>query len=399
EAPVEQCHVISGRVLSEWKKAPVEGATINLLAPRIGAALVGITDKDGHFDITMDNMPEGTRCVLQAINKKGGKEMNVEIEPDLAAASYASGTPVAEDYNSWESMRSGEDRRVTVAGGERTLLLSELEVKAQRKAPPEDVFEMLASQTKRAEDFEKSHITSLEQYLRTLASVVVRNGNVYSVRGAKQDKVGFFIDGTYIQTTQDMIAEDGDNMIAKSSGVRVRGAVQQQHLSRDNLYATGGALSADEYLNMVSSSESMIKVVEGMVPFSSIGRIDFFHSSNAVILGGARTYGGAIYITTKNGMDAIKDAAKNYYLHLFTPLGYQKPVEFYSPQYDKGMPEDEIDMRNTVYWNPAVEVTEEGKSEFSFWTNSISGTTYTIKVEGVNDAGELIHKVTKMKIK
>ncbi len=136
-----------------------------------------------------------------------------------------------------------------------------------------------------------------------------------------------------------------------------------------------------------------------MVPFSSIGRIDFFHSSNAVILGGARTYGGAIYITTKNGMDAIKDAAKNYYLHLFTPLGYQKPVEFYSPQYDKGMPEDEIDMRNTVYWNPAVEVKAEGKSEFSFWTNSVSGTTYTIKVEGVNDAGELIHKSTKMKIK
>ncbi|MBQ0114409.1 MAG: hypothetical protein KBT10_00830, partial [Bacteroidales bacterium] len=336
EAPVEQCHVISGRVLSEWKKAPVEGATINLLAPKVGAALVGITDKDGHFDITVDNMPEDTRCVLQAINKKGGKEMNVEIEPDLAAAKYGTAAPVAEGSGSWESMRSGEDKRITLTGGERTLLLSELEVKAQQKAPPEDVFEMLASQTKRAEDFEKSHITSLEQYLRTLASVVVRNGNVYSVRGAKQDKVAFFIDGIYIQTTQDMIAEYGEKTIAETVGTEVRGAFPKQ-LSRERWFATGGLLTAEEYINMVSGSESMIKIIEEMVPFSSIGRIDFFQSSNAVILGGARTYGGAIYITTKTGMDGIKDAAKNYYLHLFTPLGYQKPVEFYSPQYDKGM--------------------------------------------------------------
>lgn len=44
-------------------------------------------------------------------------------------------------------------------------------------------------------------------------------------------------------------------------------------------------------------------------------------------------------ITTKDGK-GIKD--KNWTLKTLTPLGYQKPVEFYSPKYDADGSYDEV---------------------------------------------------------
>ena len=59
--------------------------------------------------------------------------------------------------------------------------------------------------------------------------------------------------------------------------------------------------------------------------------IDVFKGASAAMFG-VRGFGGVINITTKQGIDVRK--YEEYNLTVFTPLGYQKPVEFYSPKYE-----------------------------------------------------------------
>lgn len=74
------------------------------------------------------------------------------------------------------------------------------------------------------------------------------------------------------------------------------------------------------------------------------------------------------------------------------PLGYQTPVEFYSPQYDT--PElkyDRVaDLRSTIYWKPNLEADIDGNASVSFYTADAK-TTYSVVVEGFTNEKKLIY--------
>ena len=65
------------------------------------------------------------------------------------------------------------------------------------------------------------------------------------------------------------------------------------------------------------------------------------------------------------------------------PLGWQKPVKFYSPRYDtpEGLKKKGADNRITLYWNPAVKLDENGEATISFYTSD-SDSNYRVEVEG-----------------
>lgn len=75
------------------------------------------------------------------------------------------------------------------------------------------------------------------------------------------------------------------------------------------------------------------------------------------------------------------------------PLGYQLPVEFYSPQYDtiqkKGSPVP--DLRTTLFWKPDVKTDTNGHATFTFYTSD-NADKLSIIVEGITDKGEMIHE-------
>jgi uncharacterized protein YfaS (alpha-2-macroglobulin family) len=75
-----------------------------------------------------------------------------------------------------------------------------------------------------------------------------------------------------------------------------------------------------------------------------------------------------------------------------TPLGYQLPVEFYSPKYDtqESIDNPKPDLRTTIYWNPNVVTDEEGNTKVDFYTAD-DPATYSVIIEGVSDDGKLIH--------
>lgn len=66
-----------------------------------------------------------------------------------------------------------------------------------------------------------------------------------------------------------------------------------------------------------------------------------------------------------------------------SPLGWQKPVKFYSPRYDtpEALKKKGADNRITLYWNPAVKLDEKGEATISFYTSD-SDSNYRVEIEG-----------------
>ena len=79
-------------------------------------------------------------------------------------------------------------------------------------------------------------------------------------------------------------------------------------------------------------------------------------------------------------------------------MGAQQPVEFYMPRYDQGDCgiEPGNDLRRVLYWNPNVEVGQDGKAHFDFYCNDAPHTTYTILIEGVTPGGDLIRGIQQV---
>ena len=77
---------------------------------------------------------------------------------------------------------------------------------------------------------------------------------------------------------------------------------------------------------------------------------------------------------------------------IYAPLGYQIPIEFYSPRYDTPEARNNTlpDLRSTIYWKPDAIVDFVGKTTLDFYTAD-SPSTYSVVVEGVTPEGKLIY--------
>ena len=69
----------------------------------------------------------------------------------------------------------------------------------------------------------------------------------------------------------------------------------------------------------------------------------------------------------------------------------EKHYGFNAPDYDdKQRKLSRVpDLRNTLYWNPSVKTESNGEVEIEFWTSDLQG-IYTINVQGVSEAGEIV---------
>jgi hypothetical protein len=137
--------------------------------------------------------------------------------------------------------------------------------------------------------------------------------------------------------------------------------------------------------------------IDNIIDPADIERIGVLQGAQATLLGSDGA-GGAIVITTKQGSGSVNDFPK-YNIRKVTPLGYQRPAEFYSPRYDTPEKIDnrQADLRTTIYWNPNVTVTSPGEATFDFYTAD-SPTTYTMIIEGITSDGSVIQyrdKITR----
>lgn len=390
--PIEQSQVVSGRVLSEWRKKPLKNALVNLIAPKASVAEQAITDNDGRFYVSIANLPDSVQCVLQAQDSKGNKQMNVELDSEsfpnigFQLEHYSLNTiPYSESQ-----FLDAEQLRVSTIDGMRNILLKEVTVSARKKESKADVFEILARKHFDEETFQREGITTLEEVIQKIAGIRIVNGRIVSSRGPTTiygdayNRVAIFINASQFGDTNQSNGKEGSYVRQNSSTVaRTERATQAAIAPRRIATTESFNTDMDDFFEL-----------SNLVQFQDIKRIEYISPDMAAVLGSQAARAGALWIETKTGAELAKSRIKNYYLHTTMPLGYQKPAAFYAPRYENGSDcgiEPGTDQRNTLYWNPSVKIGNDGKSAFDFYTNDDDNTTYSVTIEGITTDGQLIH--------
>ena len=128
------------------------------------------------------------------------------------------------------------------------------------------------------------------------------------------------------------------------------------------------------------------------IPPQNVRSIEYFPSNNAQNgIFGVRplpngTVPGVLFIFLKDGSEIVHSkAARPLSMATVQQLGYEPPIEFYSPQYtDKDGTRP--DHRTTLYWNPKVKTGDTVR----FYASDVSK-RYLVTLEGVSDDGTVVH--------
>jgi hypothetical protein len=179
-----------------------------------------------------------------------------------------------------------------------------------------------------------------------------------------------------------------------------------------------------QYLNMIPNVNAIDNGIEGIDVFiKTMGRvgpallyIDGFETDSKIFsflypeivesidvikgpgssLFGVRGAGGVISVTTRRGGDPGPEK-QNRVVH--SPLGYQKPVEFYAPKYETlAARQSPIpDYRTTIFWKPDVVISDDGEARFEFYSSDYP-TTYSVVIEGLTSDGKIVRQVEKITV-
>ncbi len=354
--PLEVSQVVTGRVLSDWRKKPVAGATVSLIAPLVEFGATAVTDSLGEFVIALPLLPDSVDCIVMAENIKGKKQMNLELDTETypqvfyvengkAALNAPSSTPII-DEQQWR-LEKGDDWR--------HIILNELLVTTRRPRHASERNPYYLSPNKIAQ----KEIRSIESAAYALPGLIAMNGGLYTAGGTAKDHVTIFVDGEPIMSNYFTEEDNPDYKI---------------------FFPTG-----------LSANLSELSIAQSFISFKDISYIYFARKPHG---------GGNLYIQHREGYHAYSKKERSIYLKITQPMGAQRPVEFYTPRYDSndcGI-EPGCDLRTTLYWNPSVAVNETGKSTFDFYASDAHGTTYIVTVEGISSDGipfRTTHNITK----
>ena len=139
----------------------------------------------------------------------------------------------------------------------------------------------------------------------------------------------------------------------------------------------------DYVLNLVPTD---VKSIEYFTPNNAIN--GFFAARPASNSGKVP---GVLFVFLKDGSEIVHSkSARPLSMATVQQLGYEQPVEFYSPQYANPSDKTRPDHRTTLYWNPKVKTDTEGHATIRFYASDISK-RYLVTLEGVSDDGTIIH--------
>ena len=346
--PPKQGMEISGRVRTLVLGKPVEKAKVVAFSWESGYIEETLTDSVGRFAFRGIEFPDSTRFVIQALNKAGNPGVELLIDNDLfppvekLPLAVVSGIEEVRDAEQISKYVTRADTKYTIENGMRTIDIEEVVITA--KAPEK-------------KDYGFSYYMPKVSQASTN---VIDYRQIEEMHPALTSELIYHIPFTRV--------EGGKVVIERMS------------------YGLNGTLYAVLIVDDMIIHEYDIDEID---PYS-IERIAVLKGNQTSMLGGDGA-GGAIVITTRKGSNVYKEPPK-FNIRSVTPLGFQGPAEFYSPRYDtrekreSGPP----DLRTTIYWNPNVTVTSDGKAAFDFYTAD-APSTYSVLIEGITSDGMIIH--------
>jgi hypothetical protein len=106
-------------------------------------------------------------------------------------------------------------------------------------------------------------------------------------------------------------------------------------------------------------------------------------------------YDNILIINTNFGLQ-VRDMVATGILPIAVQ-GYYKAREFYSPKYESNTTSPHLDLRSTIYWNPAVVTDKNGNASFNFYNAGTPG-NYRVVIEGMDNKGNIGRKVVDLRI-
>ena len=376
--PIEASQVVTGRVLSDWRKKPVAGAKVSLIAPRVEFSATALTDSLGEFAIAMPLLPDSVDCIVMAENVKGKKQMNLELDKEAFPQVYYVG--INERSQTAPSTIIDEQQwRLEKGGDWRHIILNELLVTARRPrlhSSERNPYGLTSNK------IAKLDIRNLDAAARALPGLISVNGELYTAGGTAKDRVHIIVDGEPVMKN---FTSDDDALRMLEASTRV---FPQDPIFRepDSYIFWPSGLGDENHYDFPEMS-----IAESMISFKDLDYIYFARDPHG---------GGALIIQHKEGYHANGRKEPSVYLKITQPMGAQQPAEFYSPRYVASNRDFEpgTDLRTTLYWNPCVSVNPNGKSTFDFYTSDAHSTRYLITVEGITSDGtpfRTTHDITK----
>ena len=347
EISFEDSQEISGTVKSGLNSKPAKGFQVSLISLTQDFFDTAKTDNDGRYVFKGVDFPDSTKFAIQALNSKGGGKRMIELYVDEETFPEAHTVwsepiireteiePVLLDYV------AKADLHYSYKNGMRMINLPEVQIKGTYQEKDWDMSRSIyysdLDYSISEEEIERWH--SMESLLSQVPGV----------------RVDWVMVGFPIKSIKKVVSIRG-----YGSPLIVMDDVIQKDL--------------DIFTD---------------IDIGAIWKIDILKDAGAAIFGVSGNH-GVIIIHTKRGKTDNKPVP-SFNIKPATPLGYQLPIEFYSPKYDtqESINDSKPDLRTTIYWSPNVVTDDDGKVKLDFYTAD-DPATYSVIIEGVSDDGKLI---------
>jgi len=351
-SPLELGPEIRGTVTNLSSGRPVADAEVNAVSPQNGFFYTVQTNKEGRFQISINELPDSTMYIVSAMPLKGRTPLALTLDNDsypkrtLPATPFA---PLAEER--FVRYATKAEQQYISEGGVRITLLPTAVVTASKPEPPRSVFYSSStvsnSKSMTEEEINKYPPVSIYQALSRFPGVQVVDKNVI-IRGIS----------TYQLDILPYVLID-DVLLPYADESKTTYALDQI-----NVY--------------------------------DIAQIDILNGAEAAVFG-LRGANGIIAIRTKKGSNIKNESVPTTSVKTITPIGYQQAVAFYTPRYETVSQRNnqKHDLRTTIHWQPVVQIDSQGKATFEFYTAD-EPTSYTVIIEGVTDDGTIIRQIKKI---
>ncbi|HTE02354.1 MAG TPA: TonB-dependent receptor plug domain-containing protein [Mucilaginibacter sp.] len=131
---------------------------------------------------------------------------------------------------------------------------------------------------------------------------------------------------------------------------------------------------------------------------NEVETVEVLKGPNASIYG-VEGGAGVLVVTTRIGGANTESNAPTAALGTlqFTPKGFYKAREFYSPRYENTKANNRLDLRSTIFWKPELVTDKDGNISFDFYNSDGHG-TYRLVIEGIDNAGNIGRQIYKYKV-
>lgn len=338
---------IRGNVTTTITHKPVRETSVRIAAPGKGMLEEVSTDKAGFFRFGGFEFPDSTGYVVTAYSAKEKENVALGVEKErFPSVSYTIIPQRARYKRHFETSGARVEllakvgTRMSYEYGIRQVFLDEVTITARKKMEYNTEYQIAADKTITEEQIEESLQPDIASLVASRAGLWF-NGNSLSFRGGQA------------QIIMDGVFQEGKSVSFILHDLSP-GSVEQIDIIKGRAKCAG-------YVASLSSG-----IPEAIVA-----------------------------ITTKRGR-VIPAISVN--MAKVEILGYQEPVEFYSPKYEMSSEKanSKPDLRTTIYWKPDL-IIKEGKAALSFYTADTE-TSYSVVLEGISPRGNLFRNIRSLEI-